>query len=121
MFYGRVTAYNTGTVHDWKSIHEPSFSVCICYYLTFYAKGNIILPSIIPLSSTLHMKHCKECNTCVESCPVQAIDIRTKRIDYTECIECMCRHELCRYQAVRLKRINPLASLMMSMYRGDHR
>jgi uncharacterized Fe-S center protein len=45
---------------------------------------------------------------CVESCPVQAIDRNTKKIDYSICIECMCCHELCQYKAVKLRRVNPL-------------
>lgn len=40
---------------------------------------------------------------CVESCPVKAIDINTKYIDYTEC---MCCHELCMHKAVELKKDN---------------
>lgn len=51
---------------------------------------------------------CKRCNVCVESCPVEAIDKATKRIDYETCIGCMCCHELCAYHAVKLVRANPL-------------
>lgn len=48
--------------------------------------------------------YCKNCNICVESCPVQAIDRESKIINYDKCIECMCCHELCMYKAVKLKR-----------------
>ena len=51
---------------------------------------------------------CKRCNVCVESCPVEAIDKATKRIDYEACIGCMCCHEMCTYHAVKLVRANPL-------------
>lgn len=54
---------------------------------------------------------CKQCNMCVESCPVQAINKDTKVIDYSKCIECMCCHELCRYKAVELKKDNVIAGL----------
>jgi uncharacterized protein (DUF362 family)/NAD-dependent dihydropyrimidine dehydrogenase PreA subunit len=64
---------------------------------------------------------CKQCNMCVESCPVQAIDKETKGIDYSKCIECMCCHELCRYKAVELKKDNVLAGLMTKFYRGKYK
>ena len=64
---------------------------------------------------------CKQCNMCVESCPVQAIDRETKGIDYSKCIECMCCHELCRYKAVELKKDNMVAGLMTKFYRGKYK
>lgn len=55
---------------------------------------------------------CKNCNTCVDSCPVGAIDRDNKRIDDAKCIECLCCHELCMYKAVRLKHDHWLAGLL---------
>ncbi len=66
----------------------------------------------------VNRKKCKGCNICVESCPLEAIDIETKQIDYAKCIECMCCHEMCMYNAVDLKRDNLLARMAMSLYRG---
>lgn len=66
----------------------------------------------------INHKKCVNCNMCVESCPVSAIDRETKRIDYEVCIECLCCHELCRYEAVELKRQNFWARLAMKFYRG---
>lgn len=60
----------------------------------------------------VNMKKCKSCNMCVESCPVKAINIDTKQIDYSSCIECMCCHELCMYKAVELKKENFLAGIV---------
>lgn len=60
----------------------------------------------------INKKKCKECNLCVESCPIKAIDINTKEIDYEECIECMCCHELCMHKAVNLKKDNILAAMI---------
>ncbi len=54
-------------------------------------------------------QRCRDCGVCVESCPVGAIERRTKSIAYEKCIECLCCHELCMHQAVRLKRTNPVA------------
>ena len=60
----------------------------------------------------INLSICTACNTCVDSCPVQAIDRDTKLIDYTKCIECMCCHELCVYNAVELKNVKPLAGFV---------
>jgi uncharacterized protein (DUF362 family)/Pyruvate/2-oxoacid:ferredoxin oxidoreductase delta subunit len=54
----------------------------------------------------VNLRVCQHCNMCVESCPVQAIDRESKVIDYTDCIECMCCHELCEHKAVELRRDN---------------
>ncbi len=54
-------------------------------------------------------------NICVESCPVKAIDSSTKKIAYSECIECMCCHELCMYKAVKLKKDNMLAGIISKL------
>jgi heterodisulfide reductase subunit A-like polyferredoxin len=53
-------------------------------------------------------KVCRRCNSCVDSCPMHAIDKETKRINYDACIACMCCHELCAYHAVKLVRVNRL-------------
>lgn len=55
---------------------------------------------------------CKKCNMCVESCPMEAIDKNTKKIDYNKCIECMCCHELCLHKAVELKNDNIVAGII---------
>lgn len=60
----------------------------------------------------VNLKSCKQCNMCVNSCPVEAINIETKEISYDKCIECMCCHELCLYHAVELKKLNPLAGMI---------
>jgi ferredoxin len=62
-----------------------------------------ILVKVIDFFNThprINPNKCKKCNMCVESCPVQAIDKDTKRIDYNTCIDCMCCHELCMFKAV---------------------
>ena len=67
----------------------------------------------------INLKKCRHCNTCVDSCPVHAIDKETKNIDESVCIECMCCHELCPYAAVELKRVNAVARLLAKIY-GRH-
>lgn len=69
----------------------------------------------------INLKKCQKCNTCVDSCPMHAIDKTTKKINYSKCIECMCCHELCRYKAVELKRVNPVAGIMTKLYRGNYK
>jgi uncharacterized protein (DUF362 family)/NAD-dependent dihydropyrimidine dehydrogenase PreA subunit len=69
----------------------------------------------------VNLKKCKNCNVCVESCPVEAVNKETKEIDYQKCIECMCCHELCMHKAVDLKRQNFLAKIITSFYQGGHR
>jgi len=64
----------------------------------------------------INAKMCRHCNTCADSCPVGAIDKKTKLINYDKCIECLCCHELCLYKAVELKRDNRLADIMMRFY-----
>lgn len=50
-------------------------------------------------------KNCTSCLECVESCPVGAARLEkgSVRIDKSLCIHCMCCHEVCRFQAVKLK------------------
>jgi uncharacterized protein (DUF362 family)/NAD-dependent dihydropyrimidine dehydrogenase PreA subunit len=66
-------------------------------------------------------KQCKGCNVCVESCPVQAIDKPSKKIDYSKCIECMCCHELCMHKAVHLKNENILAGLASRLFNRGYK
>ncbi|MDD5091651.1 MAG: DUF362 domain-containing protein [Candidatus Wallbacteria bacterium] len=76
---------------------------------------------------------CRQCGECASSCPVEAIvcvgargnvplqdvDLSADRpetvpvIDYKKCIRCLCCHELCPHQAVRLKK-----SLLLRLLTG---
>ncbi len=69
----------------------------------------------------INTKLCKQCNMCVESCPVQAINQETKKIDYSTCIECMCCHELCLHKGVEIKKDNLFADILMRLYPSKHR
>lgn len=64
---------------------------------------------------------CTGCNTCVDSCPVEAIDRDSKLIDYSKCIECLCCHELCVFNAIELKNDKPLAAFIMRIRKTDCR
>lgn len=77
--------------------------------------AGLIIPLAIDFLKTkpfINLNKCKQCNMCVNSCPVNAIDISTKQIDYNKCIECMCCHELCLYHAVELRKNNKIARMI---------
>jgi uncharacterized protein (DUF362 family)/NAD-dependent dihydropyrimidine dehydrogenase PreA subunit len=78
-------------------------------------KNNKSIIKVIDFFKTkpeINKRKCKQCNMCVESCPVKAIDVNTKKIDYNKCIECMCCHELCMHKAVELKKDNIIAGII---------
>lgn len=87
-------------------------------------RNHAVLVRLIDFLKTrprINPRLCKGCNMCVESCPVQAIDQESKKIDYSSCIECMCCHELCLHKAVDLRRDNPVADIFTRLYRGKYR
>lgn len=83
-------------------------------------RNSKVLVRVIDFFNThprIDLNKCKKCNMCVESCPVEAIDRDTKRINYDACIDCMCCHELCMYKAVELKNRNRAAGLISGFLR----
>ena len=50
--------------------------------------------------------HCTACKECVKICPTGAATMINKvaGIDKTKCIQCMCCHEVCRDNAIVLRR-----------------
>ncbi len=86
--------------------------------------SGIILKGVIKFFKVrprIDPKRCKHCQTCVESCPVKAIDSKTKQIDYDKCIECLCCHELCLHRAVDLRRQNPAARWVLPIAGRAHK
>ncbi len=67
------------------------------------------IPEIIP-------KNCTVCLECVNICPMDAARLEedSVRIDKSLCIHCMCCHEVCRSQAVKLNQ-KPLGKLIRSL------
>lgn len=51
-------------------------------------------------------KSCKSCGVCAKSCPPNAIEMINEKpeVDLNKCIRCFCCHELCKYDAVDIKR-----------------
>jgi uncharacterized protein (DUF362 family)/ferredoxin len=84
--------------------------------------GGGAMKFIVDLMKTrpqVDIKACRGCNVCVSSCPVQAIDRDTKKIDYGTCIECMCCHELCVHKAVKLVNSNRIMRLLSRLKKRD--
>jgi len=57
---------------------------------------------------------CAGCSFCVDSCPVQAMELSGKVpvIEYNRCISCLCCQELCPNKAVQMKQVNPLGRVL---------
>ncbi|WP_418791632.1 DUF362 domain-containing protein [Phosphitispora sp. TUW77] len=57
---------------------------------------------------------CVGCSLCMDSCPVQAMEMPGKYpvIDYNKCISCLCCQELCSRKAVRMKQVNRLGTVV---------
>jgi uncharacterized protein (DUF362 family)/Pyruvate/2-oxoacid:ferredoxin oxidoreductase delta subunit len=53
---------------------------------------------------TVITSHCTGCQTCVRSCPMQAITtVKNKaNINKSKCISCFCCHEVCLQQAIKI-------------------
>lgn len=64
---------------------------------------------------SVNKSKCVNCNSCVDSCPVGAIDRTTKLIDYKRCIDCLCCHELCMVEAVDLKSKNQFVRVVRAV------
>ncbi|MDH7511620.1 MAG: DUF362 domain-containing protein [Clostridiales bacterium] len=56
---------------------------------------------------------CEACLECVSICPPRAISLLDDAacIDESNCIHCLCCHEICQYQAIKLKQL-PLGRLL---------
>ena len=71
-----------------------------------YFQGQLaLIPEVI--GST-----CTACRECLNICPAKAIGLiqRVVRINEKKCIRCLCCHEVCRFNAIRLKQL-PLGRL----------
>ncbi len=64
------------------------------------------IPEIIP-------ENCTVCQECVNICPLNAARLKedSVKIDKSLCIHCLCCHEVCRFQAVKLNQ-RPLGRII---------
>ena len=107
-------------VGDYDKIpHLQGFKLPKRFYSTKKQNYNAVIKVIdfFKTRPVINHKKCKNCNLCVESCPVGAIDRKTKIINEKLCIECMCCHELCINKAVELKKVNFIANILMKLNR----
>lgn len=107
-------------VGDYDKIpHLQGFKLPKRFYSTKKQNYNTVIKVIdfFKTRPVINHKKCKNCNLCVESCPVGAIDRKTKIINEKLCIECMCCHELCINKAVELKKVNFIAHILMKLNR----
>lgn len=75
-------------------------------------KGVIDFFKVVP---EINLKKCVGCNSCVDGCPVGAIDRKSKQINYAVCIDCLCCHELCMVEAVELKSKNKFVGMVRTI------
>jgi len=104
---------------DQQVPHLDGFQLPRSYGRTGKGNGKALIRVIDFFASrpVISQAKCRKCNTCVDSCPMHAIDRETKLIDYSKCIGCMCCHEMCMFQAVELKSRNPLAGVISGFFR----
>ena len=65
-----------------------------------------ILSPLVWTRPKVDAKRCSGCQTCVQNCPVGAMEIDSNipRIDYKMCINCFCCSEICPEHAISLER-----------------
>lgn len=112
---GESKLVNISIDGDYKDIPKLANFKLPKRYKSSKKRNSKALVKIIDFFKTVpkvNRKKCRNCNVCVESCPVGAINLDTKQIDYKVCIECMCCHELCMFKAVELRKRNFLAGIL---------
>jgi len=70
----------------------------------FLFKISGLITNLIKVKPVINKKKCVKCMVCVNNCPAKVIDGKSFKIDHKNCIMCFCCRELCRYDAVDLKR-----------------
>lgn len=77
----------------------------------FLVKGFL---SLLKARPEINRDTCRGCRFCVESCPVNAMDMPGEfpEINYTKCISCLCCQELCPQKAVEMRQSNPLGKVI---------
>ncbi len=81
------------------------------------------LLGILRARPEINTKSCKGCRFCIESCPVEAIDMpgNIPEIDYNKCISCLCCQELCPQRAVEMRQVNPFGRALAGVIGGIKR
>ena len=76
--------------------------------LRFVMRQTVVRPRVVT-------SHCTACAECAKICPTGAatMDDKTATINKAKCIQCMCCHEVCRDNAIALRR--PLVGTVISL------
>jgi len=108
-------AEDYGLVHKIFHIHsDPKKGIeaicncckCCCGILGMYNRGVIPLHTLSSYISRVNEEDCVGCGTCVEKCPLEAIDLEDSiaKVNEELCIGCgVCAH-LCPEEAIHLER-----------------
>ena len=96
-------------VDDFKKPISREITASVPKFMWYFAR-NITSPKPIVLHDS-----CKGCNSCLDSCPANAMYRKNGRIyiDYNKCIRCYCCDEVCLYGSIALKP-HPLAKPFLS-------
>jgi uncharacterized protein (DUF362 family)/ferredoxin len=114
---------STGRLSDIAVLGEPVERLRVPHFQAPPGSlGSGMLPTFLPKQLSTWVKgellerpvanpdRCTGCQTCLRSCPVQAISMtslngrKTAIMDASTCIRCYCCHELCPENAIDLKR-----------------
>lgn len=102
----------TFVIKDWQhSASTYNLTKSIPHWLHLILQP--LLAKMLRVDPVINQSKCAKCLVCVKGCPTKAISIlgNQVRIDPGKCIMCYCCHELCKYEAIDLKR-SWLAKLM---------
>lgn len=99
---------------DMKDIEIAGLSLEEAKVDRFRIPSNLLIRNVPKFISTILSKYvwvrprietqkCTKCAHCVESCPTKALSMRNHNIpifNYSDCINCLCCHEMCQDRAV---------------------
>jgi len=100
--------------HSSQDINKDEFALCNCckccceVFHSFYI-GSIAMNNLTSYKATIQHELCVDCETCIEKCPMEAIEFIDDYIEIKEerCIGCgLCSHH-CPQDAISLIRTGP--------------
>lgn len=102
-----------GSLDSIRVVGEQMKSVAVPDFRLPVSATNLVIrraPGFLPRLVTRHLcvrpqvieNQCTGCGECEKTCPVGAISVasKTARINPSLCIQCMCCHEACRFNAI---------------------
>jgi len=102
-----------GNLDNIRVVGEKMKSIAVPDFRAPVSATNLVIqraPGFLPKFVTRHLcvrpqvieSQCTGCGECEKTCPAGAISVagKTARINPSLCIECMCCHEACRFNAI---------------------